>query len=373
MVSAAESLAPDPVVCLDASNLRAVAGGCSVLGAGGGGDPQLGLVMALGAVAEHGPVAVTTVDELAPEALIMPCGLVGSPTVASERIWNGDEGRVLREAVEALREEAVVALMPYEIAGANGMLPVTWAARLSLPLVDADGRGRAFSELQQQSMHLAGVPASPVVVADGRGNSLVIHAADDASAERLARLAAASLSGVCAAALCCMTARQARGAVIAGSLSRAHALGVAVEGLHGRRRIAVTAAALGAVVLVEGKVLEVERGTGGGFVRGSATVQGAGADADRQVRLELQNEFLLAVEDGAVRAAVPDLVSVLAADTGEPIATDRLRYGERVVVLASPAPAVWLTPPGLAVVGPRAFGYDVDHVPIGQAPVDASR
>ncbi|MEA2249865.1 MAG: uncharacterized protein QOI62_416 [Solirubrobacteraceae bacterium] len=371
MVSRAESLSPDPVARLDASNLRAVADGCSVLGAGGGGDPQLGLVMALGAVQDHGPVTVVTVKELAPEALIMPCGLIGSPTVASERIWSGDEGRILREAVEVLRGERVAALMAYEIAGANGMLPVTWAARLSLPLVDADGRGRAFSELQQQSMHLAGIPASPVVVTDGRGNTLVVHAADDAWAERLARRAAASLGGVCAAALCCMTAREARGAVIEGSLSLARALGAAVEGLPARQRVAATRDALGAVVLIDGKVLEIERGTDGGFVHGSATVQGVGRDGARQVRLELQNEFLLALEDGAVRAAVPDVITVLASDTGEPMATDRLRFGERVIVLASLAPAVWLSDPGLAVVGPRAFGYDVDHVPIAAEPLDA--
>jgi DUF917 family protein len=342
-----------------------------MLGAGGGGDPQLGLVMALGAVQEHGPVSLVAVDDLAPEALIMPCGLIGSPTVAGERIWSGDEGRVLREAVERLRGEPVAALMPYEIAGANGMLPVTWAARLGLPLVDADGRGRAFSELQQQSMHLAGIRASPVVVTDGRGNTLVVDAADDAWAERLARRAAASLGGVCAGALCCMTAREARRAVVAGSLSRACALGAAIDGRTARRRVAATRDALGAVVVVEGKVVEIERVTDGGFARGSATVQGVGPDAARQVRLELQNEFLLALEDGAVVAAVPDAITVLAADTGAPIATDRLRYGERMVVLASPGPAVWLSEPGLAVVGPRAFGYDVDHAPIGGEPADA--
>jgi DUF917 family protein len=128
---------------LDASNLPALARGCAVLGAGGGGDPALGLTMALHAVAEHGPVTVIDAAELPDEALVMPCGLLGSPTIAEERIWSGEEGRLLAAVAQRLRGEPVGALMAYEIGGVNGLLPVAWAARMGVALVDADGRGPA--------------------------------------------------------------------------------------------------------------------------------------------------------------------------------------------------------------------------------------
>jgi DUF917 family protein len=347
-------------VHLDASDLPVMARGCALLGAGGGGDPGLSLVMALRALDEHGPVQVVALEDVDGDALIMPCGLIGSPSVATERLWSGDEGRILRNSVERLRGQRVAALMCYEVAGANGLLPLTWAARMGLPVLDADGRGRAFPELQQQAMHLADIPASPLVLTDGRGNAQVLYAADDGWAERLARSAAASMGGVCAGALYCMTAEDARGAVIEGSLSLALAVGEALAA----REVDALGEAVGAVVLIAGKVVHVERRADDGFVRGSATVQGTGHDAQRQLRLELQNEFLLAVEDGAVRAAVPDMISVLASDTGDPIATERLRGGERVVVIAAPAPAVWRSRAGLAVAGPRAFGYDVEYAPV---------
>ena len=38
-----------------------------------------------------------------------------------------------------------------------------------------------------------------------------------------------------------------------------------------------------------------------------------------------------------------------------------LRYGQRVSVVALPAPEPFLTPKGLESVGPRAFGYDFDY------------
>ena len=164
---------------LDAPNLPALAAGCAAVGAGGGGDPDLALTMALRAVAEHGPVHVVGLDDIDDDALVMPCGMVGAPTIADERVWSGDEGATLLDMVTRLHGRPVQALMPLQIGGANGVLPVTWAARLGLPLADADGTGRAFPELQQQAMHLGGVAAGPVVLTDGRGNTIVIHLGDD--------------------------------------------------------------------------------------------------------------------------------------------------------------------------------------------------
>jgi DUF917 family protein len=199
-------------------------------------------------------------------------------------------------------------------------------------------------------MHVAGVPASPVVLTDGRDNVLVIKAADDDWAARLARCSAAGLGGVCAAAAYAMSARRARTAAIAGSVSRAVALGHAID----RQPVGPesVAEALGARVLIEGRVTDLQRS--------SATIDGTAQDAGRQVRIELQSGFLIALEDGAVSAAVPDLIAVLAADTATPIATETLRRGDRVAVLTAPAHDVWRTEQGLAVAGPRAFGYVIE-------------
>ena len=81
-------------------------------------------------------------EELPDEALLMPCGGVGAPTVSIEKIESGDEGGRLREMVETLWNRRVVALMSAEIGGSNGIIPVVWAARIGLPVVDADGMGR---------------------------------------------------------------------------------------------------------------------------------------------------------------------------------------------------------------------------------------
>jgi hypothetical protein len=309
--------------------------------------------MALVAVEALGPVAVITLDDLPDDALVLPCGLIGAPQLANERIFSGDEGRVLTHSLEDLLGSPVGALMCLEAAGPNGLVPVTWAARAGLPLLDADGAGRAFPGLEQSVMHVAGVPASPVVLTDGRDNVIVIHAADDDWAGRLARGTAAGLGGVCATAAYAMSARRARTSVIEGSLSRAVALGQAIDAREHRIGPAAVAEALGATVIIEGQVTDLQRT--------SATIDGTAGDAGRQLRIELQSEFLVALEDGVVSAAAPDLIVVLAADTAVPITAEALRRGDRVAVLAATAHEIWRTEQGLAVAGPGAFGYGIDY------------
>ena len=149
---------------LDPDSLRALARGCAVLGAGGGGDPYLGLLQALQATEDFGPVPLVDLDELPGDSLVMPCGAIGAPTVSVEKIENGDEGGRLREHLEDLTGRRVAALMAAEIGGANGLLPITWAARIGLPVADADGMGRAFPEVPQVTMHLAGISPSPAEI-----------------------------------------------------------------------------------------------------------------------------------------------------------------------------------------------------------------
>ena len=95
-------------------------------------------------------------------------------------------------------------------------------------------------------------------------------------------------------------------------------------------------------------------------------LEGSGADAGRGLRIDFQNENLIArASDGEILAVVPDLICLVDEDSAEPITTEVVRYGLRGVVLGIPAPAMLKTPQALRVIGPGAFGYtDVPFVPL---------
>ena len=348
---------------LDPDALRALARGCAVLGAGGGGDTYLALLQALQATEDHGPVPLVDLDELPDDSLVMPCGGIGAPTVSIEKIENGNEGARLKEELEFLTGRRVAALMASEIGGGNGVLPIAWSAGLHLPLVDADGMGRAFPEVPQVTMQLAGISPSPAMMTDERGNLIVFRTISGQWMERLERAAAAEFGGAGSSTEFSLTAAQARGATVRNSVSLAIRIGEAIAGAADDP-VAALIAEIGAFRLISGKVLDVERQTRSGFVRGSVVVEGLGPDAGRLIRLELQNENLVALERGRVLASVPDLITVLDTETADAIATERIRYGQRVTVIAFACDPVWRTERGIAAAGPRAFGYDFDFQPV---------
>ena len=289
-----------------------------------------------------------TLDELPDDALIMPCGGIGAPTVSIEKIENGNEGERLREQLQFLTGRQVAALMAGEIGGGNGVLPVTWAAAMGMPLVDADGMGRAFPEVPQVTMQLAGISPSPAVMTDERGNLVVFHTISGHWMERLERAAAVEFGGAASSTEFSLTAAQARTATVRNSVSLAIRIGEAIARASGSPVDALIAE-IGAFRLVTGKVADVERHTTSGFVRGCVVIDGLGADAGRLIRLELQNENLVALERGqrARLGARPDH-GAGQRDRGRASPTERIRYGQRVIVIAFACDPVWRTERGLA-------------------------
>ncbi len=61
---------------------------------------------------------------------------------------------------------------------------------------------------------------------------------------------------------------------------------------------------------------------------------------------------------------VPDLITILDSERGEPIMTEELRYGFRVTVIGMPCDPRWRSPAGLALAGPDHWGYNVPFVPV---------
>src|SRR5258707_1512491 len=92
---------------LDQDTLRAMARGCAVLGAGGGGDTYYALLQALQATEDFGPAVLADVDELPGDDMIMPCGGNGAPPVRPGENQAGGEWRQPRGLVPGPNRQAV--------------------------------------------------------------------------------------------------------------------------------------------------------------------------------------------------------------------------------------------------------------------------
>ena len=180
--------------------------------------------------------------------------------------------------------------------------------------------------------------------------------------ERLGRKVCTEVGSIAATCKAPRTGAEVKEWGIHGTTTKAIRIGDAVRDARRRHEDPVDAlvAAEGGRKLFRGKVGDIDRRTTEGFLRGTAILDGLDEDRGSELRLEFQNEFAVGLRDGRFVVMVPELICVMDSLSGDAIGTETLRYGQRVTVVALPAPDVLKTPKGLEHVGPRAFGYDVD-------------
>lgn len=352
---------------ITAEDLPALAAGSHLLASGAGGQADIDGVLywISGLLAEHGPVPLVRPEDLDPDTECAAVGLVGSVTAQAELPMVGDEPLRAIQALEARLGTDIGAVAALDAATVNALLPVAAAAVLGLPLVDCDGMGRVFPLINQTSYELAGVSITPLAAVGATGDTVVLDATAE-RAERLLRAAVNVSGGWMLTAMYPTTTASLLRAGILGSISRAIAVGRAlldaadVDDLTKR-----LSAQTGSRVLGTGRVVELEHRTRpaetGHPAYPSSVVVRSHSEPVRSIRLEAQNELLLALVDGAVAAAVPDIICLLDPHDGHVTDVESVTVGSEVLIVVVPAAPVWHTPEGLAVVGPRAFGFPVRH------------
>ena len=355
---------------LDGDDLKDLATGAAFLGTGGGGDPYVGRLMVQHCLDQGLTVELIDPADLPDEALVIPTAMMGAPSVLVEKIPSGEEAVASLRRLEAHLGRRAFATMPIEIGGINSTIPLFVGARLGLPVVDADGMGRAFPELQMETFGVYGVSGSPMVVTDEDGDQALILARDNKDMEWLSRGVAIRMGGCAYIAEYPMSGAEVKRTAIPNTLTLAMRIGRCLRDARARHLdpfgallelLPQTLYHHGRIIF-RGKIVDMRRETRNGFTLGRARIDGHGGAGSMEI--DIQNENLVARVGGVVKAIVPDLICILDAETAEPITTETLRYGQRVAVMAVAVPEIMRTPEALAVFGPQCFGLPEPFTPI---------
>ncbi|ACB84449.1 DUF917 domain-containing protein [Natranaerobius thermophilus] len=352
---------------LTKQSIEDIAIGAAILGTGGGGDPYIGKLMALSAIEEYGPITLLDPEEISDEDLVVPSAMMGAPTVLVEKIPSGEEVFKSFSALESYLGKEVKATMPIEAGGVNSMMPLALAAKLGLPVIDADGMGRAFPELQMVTFSIYDVSATPMVLADEKGNSVLFNTIDNKWTEDLARGATITMGGSTMVAIYPMDGAQVKEGGIKNIVTFTEEIGKALRTAkeQGANPIKSLSEVMNGHVVFTGKIVDINRRTEGGFARGTAILEGIDDFQGNSASLDFQNEHLVCRVNEKVAVSVPDLITVHDAETGYPITTEGMRYGQRILVMGSPCTEKWRSEKGLSLVGPAYFGYeDVEFIPV---------
>jgi DUF917 family protein len=214
-----------------------------------------------------------------------------------------------------------------------------------------------------------------MVCVDEKGNQALLKTIDNAWVERLSRAVTVAMGLASIIGLYPMTGKTVKKVAIPGTTTLCIELGKAVMSAQERNQNALESILeiTKGFAIFRGKLVDVNRELSTGFVRGKAVFKGIADHKNQTFDLHFQNENLIGFIDGKPCAMVPDLITVLDIETGIPITTETLKYGQRVTIIGMPAPSIWRTEAGLMQVGPRYFKYDLDYVPIEELVKEACK
>lgn len=302
--------------------------------------------------------ALVAASELAGDAHILSVGFVNNGLPPSDLHPVGDEFvRSVRE-LEAELGVTFQGLIPLAGANINVVVAVETAMHLGIPVIDSDQMGRVFSLLYQSVFTLAGLPAGPLSVTGPAGESAVVRVSSPVRAERLVRALAGEFGGWAATAIYPMQAHQLQAHGLHGTLSRNIRIGSILyssEPLEHRYHRLVSEE--GVRRIIRARVTDVtglSRPAPPGQPDRPSSVFFEEVGTGRILQLEIQNELLMLLVDGAVAAVMPDIITMVDADSGRVASFEDLWVGHRLDLMVLPAAPEWYTPEGLALAGPEA-------------------
>jgi uncharacterized protein len=344
--------------------------GASILATGGGGDPEIGLLWAYNVINKGKEIVLIKPESVPNDAMIAMCGCLGAPVVLTEKTPNGNELNTAFQKLSGYVGKDFVGVIPPEAGGVNTTVPMAVAGELGLPVIDGDGMGRAFPELQMTSFHIGGVSASPVATINEKGFAAIVDSEDAYMAENIVRQTAMAYGGISWIAGYPMNGDQVRSTCIPNTVSLTLELGRRVREARDVHNdpIEVVERITGGWSAFKGKIVDINRDFGAestkGFSMGQIVMEGLGDHKGSTAVIDFQNEWLKLTVNGKLICLPPDLITILDSETAEPIRTDIVKYGYRGTVVVVPAHERMKTEKALEVCGPRAFGYDLDFVPL---------
>jgi DUF917 family protein len=328
--------------------------GATFLGAGGGGSPRTGFLLA----ERIESVNLVEIDEVPDDANVCVVAGMGSPAVLRKIGWM-DEQMVALERLEEATGRKFDFLVPVEIGAFNSVTPLQAGAVKRRPVVDADGAGRAVPELQMTTFELFGISASPIALADRNGNSAILYVRNTPIGERIARAITTEFGMQAGIACYAMTGRQLKAAAVRSTLSLAEEVGRAIRSARnsGKNIVEVVAEVVGGVIIEAGTVVKKTEEVKSGFDYGRVYVG--------ETVVDYKNENMIAWKKGKPVVMVPDLICWITTD-GQPLTNADLEEGMEVAIIGIKADEKWFVKDGFELFRNvlRSIGYDGEYQPL---------
>ena len=276
-------------------------------------------------------------------------------------------------AVRALEESSGVkiqAIIPGEMGASNVPNAMAAASEIGIPVVDGDYvGGRAVPEVSMTIPEISGVPICPFAFVTRWGDVLILkETVSSAMADRIGRMINLASYGMMGISFYLLRLRDARKVLGAGTMTEALRVGRAIREAREGNSDPVQAAVetVNGWLLFQGEIVasEIADEQSYGFGVGAHTLKGLGRFQGRAFKLWYKNEYHVSWIDDKPFVTSPDSLIMVHLSTSEPALSFDFSVGDQVAVIGRRAYELHLTKQGVAALGPRRFGFDLDYVAI---------
>jgi uncharacterized protein len=303
-----------------------------------------------------------------PAAELAQFGLVKEKYTLTERMVEA------AKELAAFRGVKLGAIVSMELGASATVGSLLTGMALGIPTLDSDYVGRAIPEAGQAKIDLAGFAPMPMGMVDRWGNVTIVKSAVSAlMGDRLARhISAAAYGKGVGGASYLLQIKDARKGLVRGSLLRSIEVGRALrEGAGTAEPLVPLAKLTGGKILFSGEAVATDWVNDEAYMFRKFTyrLRGTGPYAGQACRVWVKNEHHVVWRDETVVGTSPDILMLTDAQTNRPLSTrGDVTPGRKVNVFGMKAlDPVWHTPAGLALLGPRHFGFDFDYVPLDKS------
>ncbi len=358
--------------------------GLTLMGTGGGGRADMGMDYLLPHVEAGKEISLLSPEAISDNA--WTCSVFGMGSIAPQKSLSPEERKALgygdwvvaKPMVESVRELAaytghrIEAIVPFELGAGNTTAPMDAALRLKMKVIDGDYAGRAIPELAQATPALQGYTFEPGTICDPWGDVLIMkRSASLQLTERIGKMISIAtklpdIKAPCAHAGFLLKGREMKRLIISGGISLSLRIGRRIRQamVEGKDLALAAAEAMGGWVLFRGRVRKKEWESREGYMFGTTAIEGGGPDSGRTLKVWFKNENHVTHRDGKAFVTSPDLIAIINTRDGEPYTNTALEEGMEVAVLGARADEKYRSPEGMALLGPRYFGFNIDYVPI---------
>lgn len=367
---------------LDKNDVDALLIGLGIYGTGGGGDPEWGRKIIENDFSKGRVYEIVDPEDVEDDAFVCSGGIMGSVKALEymsydEIVESWEKEFILMKAfkeMEKIKGRKIDYIIPFEAGGLNTPVIMTLAARMGIPVINADAVGRSAPETQMTSFVGYGISLNPMPLVDHKGNTIVVMSANELTyADEIGRFVVTKGGGMGGNAHYAMSGAELKKSCIPGAISNSIRVGKLI--LEAQRKgidpVDEFVEKENGLKLFEGVVTEVVGEDKGGFYLTNVTLDGTKDYTNKKAKLVIKNEVMATWVDGKIKSIFPDLVCMLYTESGIGVMSSDIKEGMKISLVGFPCHErlryCLKTEAGKTAFGGARYGYpELEYIPIEQ-------